>query len=163
MSWRKTLQQSDASAVGTLVQETGFFSEEETQVAIELVEETLTRGSASGYEFVFADAPGNTGKLLAYACFGPVPATRSSYDLYWIAVTPVQQGKGLGGQLLQEVERCALESGATQMYLDTSGRPQYAPTRAFYLSQGYQVAATLKDFFAPGDDKVMFVKYLQER
>jgi len=163
MSWRKTLQPGDASAVHALVGETGFFSEEEQLVALELVEETLARGAASGYQFVFADEPGDSGKLLAYACYGPVPATRSAYDLYWIAVTPSQQGHGLGGRLLKEVERCALEAGATQMHLDTSGRPQYAPTRAFYLRQGYQVAATLRDFFAPGDDKVMFVKYLREQ
>ncbi len=162
MLWRKVLQASDAPAVGTLVRETGFFSEEEAHVAVELVDETLARGSASGYAFVFADAPDEPGKLLGYACYGPIPATASSFDLYWIAVTPAQQGHGLGGRLLQEVERCAAESGASQMYLDTSGRDQYAPTRAFYLRMGYQVAATLKDFFAPGDDKFIFVKHLLE-
>jgi len=160
MLWRRALRKSDATAVRVLVGETGFFSEEEQQVAVELVDETLLHGSASGYEFIFVDGPGDSGALLAYACFGPIPATLSSYDLYWIAVTPSQQGKGLGGQLLREVERSAHLSGATQMFLDTSGRQQYAPTRAFYVRSGYQVAATLQDFFAPGDDKVIFVKYL---
>jgi len=160
MSWRKTLQQSDASAVGTLVRETGFFSEEEQLVAVELVDETLLRGSASGYEFVFTDDTASPGKLLGYACFGPIPATRSSYDLYWIAVAPSQQGKGLGRKLLREAERIALESGATQMFLDTSGRAQYIPTRSFYEHSGYQVTATLKDFYAPGDDKVIYSKRL---
>ena len=160
MFWRKTLQQSDVSAVGALVTATGFFSAEEQQVAIELVEETLARGLASGYEFVFTDDPDKPGQLLGYACFGPIPATLSSYDLYWIAVAPSQQGKGLGRKLLQEAERCAARSGATQMYLDTSGRPQYIPTRSFYEHTGYQVAATLKDFYAPGDDKVIYSKRL---
>ena len=131
MLWRKALQQSDAAAVGALVRETGFFSEEEQQVAIELVEETLLRGAASGYEFVFTDDPDDPGKLLGYACFGPIPATRSSYDLYWIAVAPSQQGKGLGAKLLQRSRAPCVESGATQMFLDTSGRPQYVPTRSF--------------------------------
>ena len=148
------------TAVRALVSDTGFFSEEEQLVAIELVEERLAKGAASGYEFVFADATGKPGELLAYACYGPVPATESSYDLYWIAVAPSRQGKGLGGRLLREVERCALKSGASQMFLDTSGRAQYMPTRAFYLRMGYRVVATLEDFFAPGDDKVMFAKRL---
>jgi len=160
MSWRRAPQQSDLSAVGSLVAETGFFSEEETLVAIELVEETLSCGPASGYEFIFADEPGDTGKLLGYTCYGPIPATRSSYDLYWIAVDPSQQGKGLGRQLLRESERCAIESGATQMFLDTSGRAQYTPTRAFYERMGYRVEATLKDFYAPGDDKVVYTRRL---
>jgi GNAT superfamily N-acetyltransferase len=160
MTWRTTLRQADAAAVHALVRDTGFFSEEEQQVAVELVEERLAKGAASGYEFVFADAADNPGELLAYACYGPVPATASSYDLYWIAVAPSQQGKGLGGSLLREVERCALESGASQMFLDTSGRAQYAPTRAFYLRMGYRVAGTLEDFFAAGDAKVIFAKRL---
>ncbi len=160
MSWRNAPQQSDTAAVHALVRDTGFFSEEEQLVAVELVEETLAKGAASGYEFAFSDATESPGTLLAYACFGPIPATESSYDLYWIAVTPSQQGKGLGGRLLREVERSALESGASQMFLDTSGRDQYAPTRAFYQRMGYRVAATLQDFFAPGDDKVIFVKQL---
>ena len=46
------------------------------------------------------------------------------------------------------------------MYLDTSGRAQYAPTRAFYERKGYRVAARLEDFFAPGDDKVIYVRTL---
>lgn len=160
MPWRRVLQESDASAVGALVRETGFFSEEERLVAIELVEETLLHGTDSGYEFVFRDDPDNPGKLSGYACFGPIPATCSSYDLYWIAVAPSQQGQGLGRQLLREAEHCALESGATQMFLDTSGRQQYKPTRAFYEHSGYRVAATLKDFYAPGDDKIIYSKYL---
>jgi len=160
MNWRKTPRKGDMAAVHALVRDTGFFSEEEQQVAVELVEERLAKGAASGYEFVFADATDKPGELLAYACYGPVPATVSSYDLYWIAVAPSQQGKGLGGSLLRETERCAREAGASQMFLDTSGRAQYAPTRAFYLRMGYRVVATLEDFFAPGDDKVMFAKRL---
>ncbi|MCW8926491.1 MAG: GNAT family N-acetyltransferase, partial [Xanthomonadales bacterium] len=119
MKWRDIPRHSDVFAVSTLVEETGFFSTEERQVAAELVEETLARGSASGYEFVFVDAPDKAERLLAYACFGPIPATLSSYDLYWIAVIPSQQGSGLGGKLLREVERRAHATGGTQMYLDT--------------------------------------------
>ena len=75
-------------------------------------------------------------------------------------MAPSQQGKGLGGRLLLEVERRALACGASQMFLDTSGRAQYEPTRAFYLRMGYRVAGTLEDFFAAGDDKVIFAKRL---
>jgi ribosomal protein S18 acetylase RimI-like enzyme len=160
MDWRTTVNQSDAPAVHALVEQTGFFSREEQEVARELVDETLARGSASGYEFVFADLQGEPGKLLGYTCYGLIPATRSSYDLYWIAVSPSQQGKGLGGRLLRESERLAVEAGATQMFAETSGRPQYAPTRAFYERMGYRLSALLKDFYAPGDDKVIYSRRL---
>lgn len=166
--WRSEVRESDAAAVRRLVADTAFFHEEEIDIAVELVEETLQRGQASGYAFVFADAPrggpdddpGEDGGLLAYTCYGPIPATASSYDLYWIAVAPSSQGQGLGAAILRESERRAREAGATRMYVDTSGREQYRPTRAFYERMGYEVAAVLRDFFAPGDDKVIYVRRL---
>jgi len=160
MKWRVSLKESDAAAVSMLVEKTGFFSAQEQGVAVELVEETLLRGKASGYEFVLVDDPARPGELLAYTCFGPIPATKSSFDLYWIAVAPGHQGQGLGAELICESERLARAGGAAQMYADTSGREQYTPTRAFYERIGYSRAAVLKDFFAPGDDKVIYVKRL---
>ncbi|MDA0706360.1 MAG: GNAT family N-acetyltransferase [Proteobacteria bacterium] len=158
MRWRCTLQASDAAAVGTLVADTGFFSPDETLIAIELVEETLTRGKESGYEFLFADDP--EGQLLGYTCYGPIPATQSSFDLYWIAVSPQAQRQGMGAKLVRETESLAKQQGATRMFVDTAGRAEYVPTRAFYERMGYHVEASITDFYAPGDAKVIYAKSL---
>lgn len=157
---RSKLRESDSDAVRVLVADTGFFSAEELDVAVELVDETLQRGKASGYEFVFADKPGSPDRIVGYACFGPIPATQSSYDLYWIAVAPGSQRDGLGARLIRESERIAKSQGATQMFVDTAGREQYAPTRAFYERMGYRKVAVLDDFFSPGDAKVIYAKTL---
>jgi ribosomal protein S18 acetylase RimI-like enzyme len=84
----------------------------------------------------------------------------SSFDLYWIAVAPDKQRGGLGRDLIRESERLARGQGATQMFVDTAGRAQYAPTRAFYERMGYRKAAVLDDFYAPGDAKVIYSKIL---
>jgi GNAT superfamily N-acetyltransferase len=160
MQWRSTLQASDAVAVGTLVAATGFFSADERLIAIELVEETLARGKDSGYEFLFADDPERRGQLLAYTCYGPIPATQSSFDLYWIAVAPGQQRQGIGQQLMRETERLARKQGAARMFVDTAGRAGYAPTRAFYERMGYHVEASITDFYAAGDAKLIYAKNL---
>ena len=162
MHWRTALRSTDVAAVRALVAATGFFSAEEQSVAAELVTEALSRGKASGYEFVFADMTHTPARLLGYACFGPIPATLSSFDLYWIAVAPGKQRAGLGGALLLEAERLAKAQGATQMFVDTAGREQYAPTRAFYERMGYRQAAVLDNFYAPGDAKVIYAKGLSE-
>ena len=159
--WRYAVQQSDAEAVRSLVADTGFFSDEEVLVAVELVDETLAHGKASGYEFLFLDHPDYPCSLLGYTCYGPIPATQSSFDLYWIAVSPSAQGQGWGEKLMRESERLARASGATQIYADTSAREQYAPTRAFYERMGYEKAAVLKNFFAAGDDKVIYARQLE--
>lgn len=160
MKWRYKLRTGDEQAVQRLVTDTGFFSPAEVFIAVELVEESRARGAAAGYEFVFADSVEYPAELDGYACFGKIAVTTSSYDLYWIAVSRRCQGQGLGSGLLLESERRARAAGATCLYVDTSGRDQYEPTRAFYRKMGYGVEAVLRDFYAPGDDKVVLAKRL---
>jgi ribosomal protein S18 acetylase RimI-like enzyme len=146
---------ADREAVRAIVESTGFFSREEADVAVELVDERLAKGLASGYEFVFCECGG---RMLGYACFGPVPATKESFDLYWIATDRQSQDRGIGRAVLAECERLLAARGGGRMYLDTSGRPQYGPTHRFYERNGYRREAVLCDFFAPGDDKVIYLK-----
>jgi GNAT superfamily N-acetyltransferase len=134
-----------------------MFRPGEIDVAAELVEARLQRGGASGYEFVFAE---RDGVVLAYVCFGRNTLTVSSFDLYWIAVEESLRGQGLGGILLRETERLSALAGATRLYIETSHRPDYADTRRFYERNGYQLAALLPDFYAPGDDRAIFVRSL---
>jgi GNAT superfamily N-acetyltransferase len=159
MRWRDKVIESDRTAVDQLVAATGFFDAAEQALAVELVDETLARGSKSDYQFLFADS--NDGEdLLGYACFGRIPATESSFDLYWIAVSPGEQGKGLGAELLKKAEAVCRDQGGTRMFVDTAGRDQYTPTRSFYERMGYEKAAVLDDFYAPGDAKVIYARTL---
>jgi ribosomal protein S18 acetylase RimI-like enzyme len=153
--YREHLEPGDREAVGRLVRATGFFSEVEIGIAEELVDERMTKGEASGYFFLFAE---EEGRLLGYTCFGPIPGSVHSFDLYWAAVDPNAQGQGLGKRLMARSERIMAEREAKRVYADTSSRPQYEPTRAFYLSCGYAQEAFLVDFYAAGDGKVIFVK-----
>jgi ribosomal protein S18 acetylase RimI-like enzyme len=155
--FREEIRPEDRQAIGRLVRTTGFFSEEEAEIAVELVEERLAKGDASGYLFLLAE---EGDRLLGYACFGPIPGSVHSFDLYWIAVDPAQQGRGIGRRLMAATERIMAGGGARLIYADTSSRPQYGPTRAFYLACGYREEAFLEDFYAPGDGKVIFVKPL---
>ena len=161
MRWRTQVQEGDRQAVRELVMATGFFDTAEQEIAVELVDETLARGAESGYRFLFAQDE-NSGGLLGYACFGQIPATASSYDLYWIVVAPGEQGKGLGATLLRKAEALCREQGGKRMFVDTAGRKQYAPTRAFYERLGYEAAAVLDDFYADGDAKVIYAKSLRQ-
>jgi ribosomal protein S18 acetylase RimI-like enzyme len=155
--YREVVIPGDREAVGRLVRTTGFFSEEEAAIAEELLDERMAKGEASGYIFLFAE---EGGRLLGYTCFGPIPGSVHSYDLYWIAVEPNAQGRSLGKKLMAESERIMAGRGARRVYADTSSRPQYEPTRVFYRSCGYTQEALLADFYAAGDGKAIFVKTL---
>ena len=100
------------------------------------------------------------GRLSGYVCYGPIACTVSSFDLYWIAVDPGLQGRGLGKALLSEAERCIQEMGGNRVYVETSSRDQYKDTRVFYERCGYKKASILEDFYAPGDSKVTYMKVL---
>ena len=152
---RDEVRPEDRVTVRKLVESTGFFSAAETDVAVELVDERLVKGTASGYFFVFAEWDRQT---VGYACYGPIACTVASFDLYWIVVANDFRGRGVGRILLHEAERLIRESGGRRVYAETSGREQYASTRAFYERCRYVRDATLKDFYAPADDKVIYLK-----
>ncbi len=158
ITYREEPRPDDPEAVGRLVHATGFFSAEEEGIAIELVQERLAKGEESGYLFLFAEAEG---RLLGYTCFGPIPGSTHSFDLYWIAVAPDGQGRGLGRRLMAASERIIAGRGGRRVFADPSPRPQYDPTGAFYLGCGYAQEALLTDFYAPGDGKAIFVKPLE--
>jgi len=157
-SLRAGVRPEDRIAVRRLVASTRFFSASEEEIAVELVDDALSKGeAASGYYFIFAE---EAGQALGYVCFGPIAGTEASHDLYWIVVDDARRGGGVGRLL----ERACAESvrglGGRRIYVDTSSREQYAPTRAFYASCGYREVARLDDFYAAGDGKVIFVKSL---
>ncbi len=127
-------------------------------IAVELFDERLARGDASGYRFVIADD--RDGRMIGWANFGPISCTLGSFDLYWIVVDPAHQGRGLGRALVREVERRAASDGGRRIYIETSSLPKYDPTRRFYLSCGYTLEATLAEFYAPGDAKQVYAKAL---
>lgn len=155
---RTGVEAADPARIRALVAATGFFSAEEVAIAGELAAETLATGGHAGYSFCFAD--GEDG-LDGFTCFGRIPGSDWSFDLYWIVVSPARQGTGLGRRLLAATESTVAAAGGGRLYVDTSSRAQYAPTRAFYLACGYAVAAELPDFYRPGDGKVVFVKVLR--
>jgi len=157
VTYRHEVAPGDAAAIRDVTASTGYFYDDEIDVAVELVEERLAKGAASGYEFVVAEC---AGRVVGYTSFGPVPCTKSSFDWYWLAVRPEFQNAGVGRTLLAHVERRAKEMGGTRLYCETSARPQYASTRAFYERMGFSLCEVLEDFYGPGDGRATYSKPL---
>jgi ribosomal protein S18 acetylase RimI-like enzyme len=164
-----TLRPRDRARVAELLVSTAVFSPDEIEVALQLFDATVRDQSDAGpddahvpdYEFTGAF---DGERLLGYACAGPTPATDGTFDLYWLAVDAASQGKGIGTALVREVERELHERGARMLLVETSSRPDYSDTRAFYARCGYSEAARIKDFYAPADDRIMLTTRLtQER
>ena len=138
-----------------LTRGTGLFREEEVATAVELLDESLE--GDEDYRFIGAF---EGEQLVGYACWGPTPGTAATHDLYWIVVNREHQGRGIGTQLLAEVEQRLTTHDARLVVVETSSRPDYTPTRSFYEARGYTRAATIPGYYAPGDDLVVFTKDL---
>ena len=151
---------ADIPALRRLVAATGVFYRQERAVALELLEDRLRHGRRSSYWFVFAE---RRGELVGYCAWGRVPMTRRTFDLYWIAVAPQTEGQGIGRALLGRVERTLAARGGGHLYIETSSRRVYNRPRRFYRAVGYRQVARLRDFYAPGDHKIMFCKVIRKR
>ena len=157
LSLRYDVVESDVIRVREIVDSTGFFHPPEIDVAVELVEERLRRGDASGYFFAFVelnDVP------VAYSCYGPIACTATSFDVYWIAVHRDEQKHGIGRWLMTLTEQLIRSREGRRIYVETSGRPDYLPTRSFYERCEYAKAAELPEFYGDGDSKVIYLKVL---
>lgn len=157
MLLRKEPKAEDLISIRKLLEETEMFYAHEVDVAIELVQDRLDREQHSEYSFIIAE---QDSQVLGYTCYGEIPCTEGSYDLFWVAVSMHSQGKGIGGKLLVETEKVISSLEGRKVYIETSNREVYLPTRGFYLKHGYEQEAILKDFYKVGDDKVVYVKTL---
>jgi ribosomal protein S18 acetylase RimI-like enzyme len=145
------------AALEALVRATGVFREDEIAVALEVFDSAL---GDEPDDYTLVGALDEAGALLGYACYGPTPCTVRTWDLYWIVVHPAAQGRGVGTALLNDVERQLEIANARLLVIETSSKNDYAATRGFYRSRGYEPAARVPDFYDIGDDRVIYVKRL---
>ena len=152
---RREIRPSDPDSVRHITESSGYFRPDEVAVAVELAEESLQKGEKSGYYFLFVDI---YNRAVAYCCFGPIPCTIGSFDLYWIAVDSHYRRRSLGTVLLHEAEKAVASMKGRKLYIETSSQSRYEDTRVFYEANGYKLISRLKDFYHPGDDKITFEK-----
>ena len=159
MEITENISPSDKPRIRKLLEDSRFFYPFEVDVVMDLMDETIRCGSKEcGYYWLKLE---ENGKIAGFANYGPNPCSVHSWDLYWLAVDPKEQGHGLGTSLLLKAEEKVKKMGGKILWIETSGRPLYAPTVAFYHQKGYTLSATLPEFYGPGDPKLIFSKTLR--
>lgn len=147
----------DRPTILGVLERTDFFRPCELEVAREVLDDALADRDGRDYESYVVD---EQGEPVAWVCFGPTPCAVGTFDIYWLAVAPERQSRGLGNALMRHAEQRIRKRGGRIAVVETSGQARYLPTRRFYLKQGYREAASVRDFYAPGDDKLIYVKTL---
>jgi ribosomal protein S18 acetylase RimI-like enzyme len=152
----KTLTEENKRALLDLISRIKNFNKMDKDTAIELIEHFL-EGKDDEYiiDCLFYEA-----KLAGYVCYGEASLTEGVYEIYYIAIDPDLQGKGMGKLLMQELEK-KLSKNARMILIETSSDETYTTTQKFYERLDYKEIVRIKDFFKVGEDKIIYEKRLK--
>ncbi len=156
----RAFQSADLAAVQALVVAAGLF----TGAEVGFLENELTPGAGA---FPNDDDAGSVcvvsthdGGIVGVVLCRHEEAADGVWDLAMLAVDPNRQRAGLGRELVRHVEEILSGGGARLLAVRTSGTDQFRGARAFYDSRGYRRTATVPDWWADGDDLILYVKRL---
>jgi GNAT superfamily N-acetyltransferase len=147
---------ADTLALVTLAEGTGVFKPMEIVALREVLDDYHGGNAEEGHRSVTYE---ENGQVIGFAYYAPAAMTDRTWYLYWIAVSKTIQARGVGGALLHHVEEDIRKTSGRLLLIETSSLPHYDLTRRFYLKHGYEQAAQLRDFYADGDDMVVFRKH----
>lgn len=158
----RNLTAADRGRIEEISRAVGLFRTDEILVALEVFDGATAGSAMAGSPDYLALGAEQDGRLAGWICWGPTPCTLGTYDLYWMAVDPALHGAGIGTALLHAMES-RLAGLARLIVVETAGRSDYAPTRGFYEGRGYRAVSRIPDFYAPGDDQVVYTKAFAAR
>ncbi|MCL2706868.1 MAG: GNAT family N-acetyltransferase [Dehalococcoidia bacterium] len=144
----------DKSQLMVLLRNTSEFEEAEISVAEETIDSYLDCRDQY-YTIMIAVV---RQMIVGYVCFGQTPLTKSTWDIYWMAVANEKRGFGIGRALLESAEKAASQAEGKLILVETSSKPNYLNTRRFYRNNGYKRVSRIVDFYAPGDHLIIFEK-----
>jgi ribosomal protein S18 acetylase RimI-like enzyme len=156
-------QPDDIAAILSIAEAIGFQLSE-----LEVVNKLLTEYFANGNgrdslhnshagQFWLTNHQDNNG-VMGVAYCEPERMTDRTWNLQLIAVHPDYQGQGHGGKLLRHVEETLRACGGRMLLVETLASFNLA--QAFYRKYGYEEEVRIRDFYAAGDDKIVFRKVL---
>jgi ribosomal protein S18 acetylase RimI-like enzyme len=148
---------ADTSALVQLAQASGAFTPAEVDDLRDRLDAYPDRHALDGHQALTCEQEGRPTGLAYYA---PVAMTERTWSMYWLVVARTPEGTQAGADLLRHTEDDARHRGARMLVAETSSRPGQEPARLLYAAHGYEVGATLPDFYADGDDQVIYRKLL---
>lgn len=152
----RSITQEDSSIVIELAVTSGLFPADETEVLHKMMADYFGGNVDNGHNCVIDEED----EPLGVAYYAPALAADRTWYLTMIAVRRDSQGMGRGRALMQYVENILTESGQRVLLVETSGLPIFERTRQFYVKCGYEQEARIRDFYAHGDDMIVFRKVL---
>ncbi|MCU0490490.1 MAG: GNAT family N-acetyltransferase [Chloroflexaceae bacterium] len=152
----RAITPEDSATVSTLAVASGLFPIE----AIAFVDKMMANYFGGNADESHVCVIAVEGEPLGVAYYQPALATDRTWYLTMIGVRRDKQGQGHGATLMEYVEKTLQESGQRVLLVETSGSEDFALTRKFYTKCGYEQEARVRDYYAAGEDMVLFRKVL---
>ena len=143
---------ADLPGIKLILQDTGLFPPEMLE---EMIEPFLDASTQHERWLVCED---DTDGVFGFSYTRLEQLTEGAWNLLAIGLCSEHQGRGLGTKLIEEVERSL--AGERILIVETSSLDAFEGTRHFYRRRGYTQEAVIRDYWAEGDDKVIFWKRL---
>jgi ribosomal protein S18 acetylase RimI-like enzyme len=139
-----------------MTEATGLFKPIEVEALQEVLDDYHDDEDHFGHHCISYE---DHGKVLGFAYYAPAAMTDRTWYLYWIVVGKDLQAKGIGTKLLRFLEDDIRDKHKGRvLFIETGSLPYYEKTRRFYVKNGYEQHALLKDYYAEGDSMVVFRK-----
>jgi ribosomal protein S18 acetylase RimI-like enzyme len=145
----------DTPRLVEIAQETGVFKPLEIVALREVLDDYHATMSAHGHRSITYE---RDGLVIGFAYYAPAAMTDRTWYLYWIAVEKITQARGVGSMLLRHAEEEIRRSQGRLLLIETSSLAHYEATRLFYVKHNYEPACVLSDYYAEGDDMIVFRK-----
>ncbi len=122
------------------------------------VQDTLDRHLSDAGPAIWLTA--DDGETVGVAYCVPEPVATGTWNLLMLWTRADRHGRGFGKYLVAQLEFELQEREARLLIVETSGLPAFGVARSFYARSGFKHEATIRDFYAAGDDKLIFTKSL---
>lgn len=145
----RSAEARDIGAIGRLAEATDFFP-------VEMLDDMIAGyldGSKPDLWFVAEEAD-----VLGFGFCEPERMADGAWNLLAIGALPERQGQGIGAAMLRYLEAELAKAEARILIVETLGTDEFQPTHDFYLKNGFDEEARIRDFYEDGGDKIVFWK-----
>ena len=149
----RAVTKSDIDGLKKVVDSSELFPSEYLD---EMISDYLNNADTQDIWFTYID----NDKQVAIGYCVPEKLTDGTYNLLAIGVSQDLQRTGIASQMMAYIEQLLKQKDGRILIVETSSDDAQIGARNFYKKIGYTQAATIKDFWKDGEDKIIFWKKL---
>ncbi|MEW6456837.1 MAG: GNAT family N-acetyltransferase [Acidobacteriota bacterium] len=153
------IKPENRESVIKLIKEVSIFNQAEIKIAIELIDLSI-KGNKDYITKVYKSKEED---IWGFICYGKNLLGEGVWELYWIAVNPSFQRKGIAKRLMEHFESEVAKDNGRLILIETSSSSIYRSARKLYESMSYSKTCWIKDFYKPGDDKIIYKKIITKK